>query len=212
MIIKNKLVSDLELRLTKMSPNAELNINRTLLEFWIDSSRDGLVIQKIAQDLGKRGIIDAAFIDKETLTVEFDSDSGKYVLVPTNGIVQLPEGRGIVQIINVTDDYALIKTDYDEFEVVDNLRYAKPELTRLFWYQDYGDNIVIHPAEVGTQSKSLLLRYVRADWGTDTALTEKYPITEDLIDPLLDLAVQKAANALQLGQTDILTNDIPADQ
>ena len=210
MIIKDKLISDLELRLSKFKPHEDLKINRSLLAYWIDSSRDSLVIQKIAQDLGARKIIDASFIDKEVLTVAVDAESGKYVLTPTNGIIQLPEGRGIVQIIDISGDYALIKTDYDEKDVVDNLRYAAPALTRLFWYQDHNDNIVLHPADV-TTTQNFLLRYVRADWGSDTTNNLAYPISSDLIEILGETAFKKAILTLQAGQVDVFTNDIPAE-
>jgi hypothetical protein len=43
MIIKDKLISDLELRLTKFKPHSDLKINMSLLAYWIDSSRDPLV-------------------------------------------------------------------------------------------------------------------------------------------------------------------------
>jgi len=212
MVIKDQLVSDLELRLSKFRPHGDLKISRGLLAFWIDSSRDTVVVPKILQDLGKRNIIDSAFIDKEVLNVAADADSGKYVLTPTNPMIQLPEGRGVVQIIDLgaSPNYALIKTDYDEVDVVDNLRYATPALTRLFWYQDHNDNIVIHPADA-TSTQDFLLRYVRADWGSDTALSAAYPISSDLYDPLMELAYQKAVSAIQLGQVDVLTNEIPAE-
>lgn len=211
MVIKDKLVSDLELRLSKLKPHKDLNLNRSLLAHWIDSSRDQLVIQKIAIDLQKLNVIDSAFIFHELRTVALDATSGKYVITPTKGIIQLPDGRGIVQVVNITDGYNLIKTDYDKFDEVDLLRYARPELTRLFWYVDYYGHIVIHPADATTISKSLLLKYVRADWGSDTALSEEYPITSDLIDPLLDIAMQKAAQTLQIGQFDVLNNDIAGE-
>jgi hypothetical protein len=131
-------------------------------------------------------------------------------LTPTNGIIQLPEGKGVVQIIDIAGGYALIKTDYDEVDVMDNLRYAAPALDRLFWYQDHNDNIVIHPADA-TTTQNLLLRYVRADWGSDTANTEPYPVSSDLIDPITEEAFKKAVTAIQAGQIDVFTNDIPAE-
>jgi hypothetical protein len=212
MVIKDKLISDLELRLSKFKPHRDLKFNRSLLEFWIDSSRDPLVYQKIIAELSERNTIDQHFIDTEApLNAALDATSLEYVVTPTNPIMQLPDDRGIVLILEPAGGYALIKTDYDEIDVVDNLRYAAPAEDRLFWHRDEGTGIVIDGADATTPNVDLILKYVRANWGEDTLLTEVYPITSDLIDPLLKSAEQKAIAALQMGQADVLTNDIPGE-
>lgn len=214
MVLKDKLISDLEMRLSKFKPHSDLDINRSLLEFWIDSSRDPLVYQKIVGERRpkQRNTIAQELIDEEAgLNVTVDANSGKYVITPTNQIMQLPNDDGIVQILNVTEGYPLIKTDYDEVDMMQYLLYAKPSDTRLFWYRDFQGNIIIEGADIGTQAEDLLLKYVRANWGEDTATTEVYPITSDLIDPLLDAAEAKGVKALQYGMTDVITNDIPEE-
>ena len=213
-VIKDKLISDLELRLSKFKPHIDLDINRSLLEFWIDSSRDPLVYQKIIGErrIKGRNTIAQEFIDEESLlSPTLNAVSGKYVITPTNGIMQLPNDDGIVQIINKTNSYVLTKTDYDEVSMLGDLLYAKPSITKMFWYRDTKGHIIIEGADATTVAEVLILKYVRANWGEDTIITAVYPITSDLIDPLLDAAEAKGIKTLQYGMTDVVTNDIPQE-
>ena len=222
MVIKDKLVSDLEIRLSKYKPHKDLKINRSLLAFWLDSSRDPLVYQKIIGELSKRNTIDQAFIFPEILNPAATTSDGKYYIETTYPILMLPDDRGITKIRHIDDGYDLIKTDYDKHDdVISNLRYATYSIDRMFFHRNAAvrsgqtlasaSPIIIEGADATTVTDQLEVHYVRANWGSDAALTDIYPITSDLIDMLMEAAIQKGMQTLQAGMYDVVNNEIQGE-
>ncbi len=196
-MIKNKLISDLELRLGGGHISDDSNVNRLQLGHWLDIIRDRLAIQDIEKDVKSTGSFNSDYLYKdEDLVIQSEQLSSEvnpryYVLLNKAPLTDL--GLKVI----TTDGEPIERQSLWERDFNKHLTWAKPNINHLV-YNRQGDRLYIDGVTHKTSTDyGVHAYYAVAYSSTPPDETEEFVLSDGLVSVLLDLVEETARKEFQ---------------
>lgn len=189
---KEKLISDIELRLTKGKPSDDLELERSQIGHWLDVVRDMLVQQTLNKSITAKDYVHPMYIEKETcLAATMSSEScltsanQKAELTLSKSPIVLLKDRGIVRV--TTSDYQRVdKLDVASIDIINDLPFSKPNQNNLAFYRE-GDKIIIEGiSQHNVDLTNFIVYYIPQYTTNPVSESDEFIIAGHLIPVLLD--------------------------
>lgn len=189
---KEKLISDIELRLTKGKPSDDLELERSQIGHWLDITRDEFVKLSLDTDIRKGNPMDTQYIEKETcLAAVMESEScildckQKAVITLSKYPMMLEKDKGVVKV--VTSEYQLVhKLDLESLEMINDMPFTKPSPNNLVYYRE-GNKIYVEGMNTNNIDLiKFIVLYVPQYTKSTISESDEFVVSGDLLGPLLD--------------------------
>ena len=210
-VTKGKLISDIELRLTKGKPSDDMAIYRNQIAYWLDVERDNILTDILGEAIKKGDDIDPTYVTQdlclspvqiEDNCVDCD-DKIRYYIELTNEVLFLPKDRGIIRI---TDNKGKNIPVYSQNEM-DDIRlisYSKPTKKRQAAYREGDRKIFIEKLDkYGLQYFEYDVYYVARAVGASLEDEDNYPIADEDVPELVERVVMIGLQQMRVGTADI---------
>lgn len=208
---KGALISDIELRLSRGKPSNDFEIERSQIAHWLDISRDEVVAQKLNTQIASDEDIDPFYIEKiGEYTAELESEvplfcTKRHVFTIDADILSLLEDRGIDRIVT-TGGKILIQSTFDQIEYLQHLWFSKPSNENMMWYRE-GKKFFVHGLSDITSKKIKFKVFgVKSNVGESLTDDDTYPVSDDIIDMVIEKAEQIGLRELY-GELEDRSND-----
>jgi hypothetical protein len=204
-MVKEILISDIELRLTGGTVSDDAPISRRQISHWLDVVRDRLVRAEI-EETGEVNpeIWDSDMnLDITSEEIPNEEDPRFYVLLSKQPLSTIND-RAIVKI-ETTDRQTIHKTTLAELTYVRRLHFAKPSLDNILYYRN-GSKLYLEGCTARIADDfDIHAYYVSAYTKNPPAESEEFKISGGLIPTLLDMVEDTARRESQIKQD--LEND-----
>lgn len=220
-VTKEKLIGDVELRLTQAAPSQDLEIEHRQIAFWLTNARNALVAQEIEQELKKGNQVPPWYSVRDTckqMTEEEvdcidpgeDGKNARYWFELSQPVIDVRDDNGIVQVLtNEMDE--VYKSNLSLIPMFANMRYTKPSSQIISWSRE-GELIYIKGFKVSDiDLNEIIVSYVPKIDLEELADEDEVAITDVLLPILIDLAAEIGKKELYGSQGDT-TNDAVQDQ
>jgi hypothetical protein len=211
MITREKLISDIELRLTKGKPSDDLELERSQIGHWVDAVRDELVTAQLNKSLRDGKSVNPIYVEKiPCLEIQVDDDTCTtdcydigYIELPNNPL-GLYRDMGILKVAT-NENLTVHKTSVTGIELLKDLPFSKATKENLLYYR-VGKKIYIEGiSKKITNLEEFHVWYVPSYKDSNITDLEEYKIDDEVLPVLLD-AVEEIGRR-QLGGQEDLEND-----
>jgi hypothetical protein len=199
-MVKEVLISDIELRLSGGSLSDDSRVSRRQIGHWLDVIRDRLVVKEI--DERQEVNSDYYEIDEnlDIVIQEVDNEPGKRYYVELSKLpLSSRSGREMGKVMT-TDKQIVYKTTLSELSYVRNLHFAKPSQTNPVYYRLgiylYIDGLTDRIAD----DFNIHAYYIPSYASSSPAETDEFKISAELVPMLLDLVEETARREIQIEQ------------
>jgi hypothetical protein len=208
-MVKDKLISDIELRITKGKPSDDLELERSLISHWLDIIRDELVFNEIKRDLKAGKGINAAYLERELAkeaTTEDDTieEQDRYYISVSKTPMSIPKDAGIVKV-QLTDGTPILPTTIRYLDVMEQLPYASPSFARPLYYRIDKKLYINGLGDNSAEDEYFNVYYIASYSNDEVAEDDDFKISDELLPALLD-AVEDIARRERQSDED-LEND-----
>lgn len=215
-VTKEKLISDIILRVCKGAPSDDLELEDAQVAFWFD-----IVGKKIIPDFLNKKLINGFTIDPVFIKIEDNKvmQQEDVAMLPeckdrnfitiTQKPLDLYEDRGVIRI--VTDEGVVVnKVAVERLDTLNAMTFGRPNKLNLL-YTRVDDKIYIH----GITSKATSLvefsvYYIPTFSLTDLADTDTVKLSDELVATISDVVAEMAIKELYGGVADV-ENDAEDD-
>jgi hypothetical protein len=209
---KNKILSDIELRLTKGKPSDDHNVVRRQLSYLVDIERDLLVSERLKRTLekSKYGNVDPFYISsdlclKPSKLSDLCADCpGKYryAIELTRDVISLNRDAGLVRVV---DNYGKNVTISSEtrIKIARNLPFSKPSKSNQVLYRENRYLIIEGLDEFAVDYFTYDAFYVPKAEGQNVGDDDNYPIEDELIGELTNRVIASALRQQIQGVGDV---------
>ena len=215
MATRGKIISDIELRLTRGKISDDFEVSRRQIAFWADTERDEVVQIYLNGLVRKRKPIDPFYIERETcklLSTEdvpcIDDDDAcweRKKATLTGTPLYVDGDKGIVHVTNEVGE-EIHKVDHDDLQVLKSMRLSRPSQRKLVYHREKDDIIIDGLSKNYNNVPKLNVAYVRSLNGWTVTDDEDYPIADSLVPELLDRIEETARK--ELSEDDSYEDDI----
>lgn len=213
-IKKSKIISDIELRLTKGKPSDDMAIYRNQIAYWMDTERDNLLSEVLSFTIKNGDDIDPIYIEQDLCLSPLKTEDNcadcknkyRFYIDLSKSVLHLPGDRGIVRIV---DNKGKIIPVFNQLEMDDIrfLPYAKPTKYRQAAYREGDRRIFIEVLEESSLKYfEYDVYYVPRAAGQSIKDDEDYPIADEDIPELVERVVRIGLLQMNAGEAD-LEND-----
>lgn len=210
---KEKLISDVILRVTQANPTDDLALEESQVAHWIQLHLHELIIREINDAKKKGKMIPPIYIKRdvalnmveETITDVDDFDQRLYVTL-TEEVLDLPNDGGIVRVLDY-DRNIISRVAVEDLEDLRRLRFAKPSPNNVVFYREGNDYIFIEGFNTADiEFNPLMVSYIPKQDIMALADTDEVLVSDQLV-PLLVAAVEEEAKLMLYGSEPDVDND-----
>jgi len=203
MITLDRLVSDLELRLSESKPSQDLQVTQGQIAEWIDEARDFVTRVRIDENKGS--------IDPSILMTIRDQSS---VYDPVRKRITIPIGSDVLDLKSNNGISAVFTDGGIEFSQVNpaeqisikKMAFTKPSSCNYIYFREGSDLILDGPNPNTVSSLYITRIIVPAETHRVKEFNEKYYIMPSTVQDILTLAEEIGLRELRAGIMD-LSND-----
>lgn len=180
MITQEKIVSDLELRLSKSKPSSDLDVTYEQMAYWVDQARDA--ITKDYVDEAKT--IDESLIMNVNGASPYEVGSSVFVdlgLIP----LDIKKNHGIVYVRNAEGEY-LYNSSSKNSRFLSKLTFTKPSVCTVV-YTISGSSLVLDGGE-GPLSTTYDIGLIHSELSRVKEPTDKYYVAPSTLISIIELA------------------------
>lgn len=215
MVTKNKLISDIILKVTQGAPSDDLELDDEQVAFWIQNRLNDLVRREIVDEQKNGRMIPPVYIirnialalTEEAVTDIAVEDQRFYTDLPQE-VLDLPRDGGIVRVLDYEGNL-IHKTSVEQLEDTKNLRFAKPSTDNVLYYRESKRVFVVGFNTGDIELNPIMVSMVPRQDILALADTGEVLITDQLLPILIDACVQDAK--LQMYGTQPDTDNDGAD-
>jgi hypothetical protein len=192
-MVKEKLISDIELRLNGGIVSDDLRINRAQIGHWLDITRDRLVENELKTNTFVSSVYLTTPDESLTISEETRSDleNPRYYITLTKPPLSIPDDGAILKVLT-SDLEPVHRTTIEELDSLKRLHFAKPSQNNLV-YWTRGQRLYIEGATERIQEDYTVdVYYIYSYASNSPAETDEFKISEGLISVLLDLVEEIA--------------------
>jgi hypothetical protein len=213
-MVKNALISDIILRITKSKPSDDLEIEPSQVAFWI-SNIGNEVIQKYLDNKLKSGkSIDPFFYTKESYNMMnkeddplIDDDKDRIYITLESQVLDLYCDNGVIRVFTTSGE-KVNKTSLDSVDIVEDLEFAKSSSDNPLYYRDGSDKLVIMGIPYEMRSNLELIVWYVAKLDLECLSdTDEVKIPDELLPIILD-EVEIVARREFSGAQDVENNSM----
>ncbi len=199
MATRNRLISDVELRLTRSQPSDDLRLTRSQISHWVDLARDEFVADYLESRMKRGRGADPFYIEREQCLVIAGEDPAcetdcydRYFTTLAENVLSF--GRNDDGIVRITtgDGLKIDKMNRFELDIIRDMEFSKPSADKPVFYRE-GKKIFIIGID-GFQLTTLKIHvyHVQTMDGHSTIVdtTDPYSVNGRHIKPVTELAVQ----------------------
>jgi hypothetical protein len=202
-MVKEKLISDIELRLAGGEISDDRRVPRRQISHWLDIVRDRLVQDELNKSLSDGDSILGSYLEPpdEALEIEQDDaahlDDPRYYVTLTKTPLTIQGDRGIVKVLT-SDLEPVLKTNIAEVDIVKRLHYAKPTINNpLYWRR--GNRLYLEGVSSRIKNDYTIDVYYVVSYGNNSPEEdEDFKISDQLVPLLLDLVEETARREYQI--------------
>lgn len=208
-MVKEKLISDIELRLSGGLVSKDLEIERSQIGHWLDITRDRLVAQELDKLFKKGEQPNPLYIEPEEAKVIQEEnpshlDDPRYYITLLKTPLYIDGDRGIVKV-RTSDLEPVRKTTIGELDMIKNLAFAKP-CKGNYMYWRAGVNLYLEGFTARMADEFTIdVYYISSYSENPPAETDDFKLSDDLMPLLLDLVEETARREFSTPQD--LQND-----
>lgn len=182
MITQEKIVSDLELRLSKSKPSSDLDITYEQMAYWVDQARDSIT---------KEYVDNSKTID-ESLVFKVDGAApysvGESVFVDLSVVpLDIKKNHGVVYVRNAEGEYLYNSTSGNN-RFLSKLSFTKSSACTVV-YTIEGSSLVLEGGN-GPLSTTYDVGVVHSELSRTKAPSDKYYVAPSTLISILELAEQ----------------------
>lgn len=188
---KGKLISDIELRITKSKPSDDLELERSLIGHWLDVVRDGLVVDELQANYKAGSPINPVYIEKDTCKVLVTEDNlceecDDFYLQLTAIPLATIKRNGILKV-TLSDGTVVFPASILDLDVVQLLQFAKPTEHNIV-YTHISDKLYMKgvKANSAVDILSFTVYYVASYSNGSVVESDEFRISDALLPILLD--------------------------
>lgn len=195
---RGELVSDLELRFTESRPSDDIELERDQLAHWLDLSANSLLSDYLSKQIVRREDINPFYItsndyagaSEEGLDDVISSNERYYVDISSLNILPIrgfSRDYGVVRVHDETNKQ-MVNITYDDSAFYKHLEFACAKDDNIQWYREAGR---IYLSGVGINNatfKKFRVFYVEPIDSSSLADTADYPLADDLLPMVVDIA------------------------
>ena len=194
MSTRAKLISDIELRLTRGKVSDDFEVPKRQIAFWIDEVRDALVEDYLNEAVKRGAPVDPFYISREECKListedvpcidDEDNCWERKVATLTGTPLFLIGDEGMIHVTNSVGE-EIHRVLHDDLQTLKNMRLSRPSQRKLVYHRE-GNNIVIDGlAQNYNGLPKIRVAFVRSirDWAI--ADQDAYPISDNLVPDLL---------------------------
>lgn len=212
---RGKLISDIELRLTKGKPSDDLELERAQIGHWLDVVRDELVKADLDSELSEGKPLDTFYITRETCispTVEdlacVDDSIDEYAYTLTSTPMHLHNDQGVIMVRTDEDDLVM-PTSLIDIQMIKDMQFTKPSNTNFVYYRE-GDKLVFFGLNRNPiNDPKFIVYYIPQYTAASPSEADEFKIRDHLVGVLLDSVEQIARR--QMSTFEDLENDAQQD-
>jgi hypothetical protein len=140
---KAELISDIEIRLSRAKPSDDMEINQSLINFWIDNAANAVLSDHIESLLSRNEDIPAVYvtanrqnsISKETPEPADEQGIRYYVNISDLDVLEISSNHGIVRVTN-SGGSVLTPAKYQDIRAMDGLWFSRANKDNMMWYKE----------------------------------------------------------------------------
>ena len=196
-----KLISDIELRLTRGKVSDDFEVPKRQIAFWIDEIRDAVVSEYLNEAVKRGAPVDPFYITREECKliatedvpcIEDEDDCWERKIATLSGTPLFLIGdEGMIHVTNNVGE-EIHRVEHDDLNILRNMRLSRPSQSKLVYHRE-GQDLVIDglSRNYGGRPK-IRVAFVRSIRNWALADTDDYPLSDNLVPTLLD-AVEEVA-------------------
>jgi hypothetical protein len=208
---KEKLISDIILKITQSNPSDDLALEEDQVAYWISLHLNDLIRREIIEEQKKGNMIPPIYIrrdvviepQEESITNVSAFNQRIYIELPEE-VVDLPRDGGIVRLLDY-DRNLIHKTSVEQLEDLRNLHFAKPSPENPVYYREGKTNNKIFIEGFNTADidfNPFMCSYIPKQDIISMADGDEVLITDQLVPILRDLCVQEGKEELYGSEPD----------
>ncbi len=213
MAIKDKIISDIELELTRGKPSDDLEIGREQIDYWISIERDRIVRDYLERYKRDSGELDPFYITRtECLDVSLYNINCPYGDCPKEITATIPfdvlslSGDDGIETVRLNNGRNVARVDLNDLEIIDAMRFSKPSINNPVYYRNGRQLYFRGLPEKFIRKGKITIFAVKSIEGETILDTDEFPISEDLIPTLTDDVLERGLRELT-AQFEDLHND-----
>jgi len=196
-----KLISDMELRLTRGKVSDDFEVSKRQIAFWIDEYRDAVVEEYLNEAVKRGAPIDPFYISREECILvatedvpcidDEDNCWERKIATMSGTPLFLIGDEGMIHVTNSVGE-ELHRIEHDDLQVLKSMRLSRPGQKKLVYHRE-DQNLIVDGLSANYNGlPKIRVAFVRSIRGWDIADTEEFPLSDNLAPALLD-AVEDVA-------------------
>jgi hypothetical protein len=213
-VSKGRIISDIELRLSKGKPSDDLNIRRNQIAHWLDMERDNIIRASISESLKIGNDVNPLYVFKDECLspvrenddcVDCEGKKRRFFITLTNDVMNIPENYGILRMV---DSYGKVIpiTSQHRMEMFQSLPFGSPTKKNQIAYRENKNIFIEKISLIDLPYFEYDVFYIPLGFGQTILESEDYPIEDDLLPILIDSVVKLGLKQMNEGVSD-LEND-----
>ena len=195
MVTRSKIISDIELRLTRGKVSDDFEVSRRQIAFWVDEGRDEVVQLYLNSLVNKRKAIDPFYIEREDCKliatedvpcIDGDDDCWERKIATMVGTpLYLMGDKGLIHVTNNVGK-EIHRVEHDDLNILQHMRLSKPSQRSFVYHREKLSLIIDGLSRNFSDMPKIRVAYVRSIRNWDIADTAEYPISDSLVPELVD--------------------------
>jgi hypothetical protein len=210
---KQKLISDVILKLTQAFPSQDLELEDDQVAFWLTQEVNFLVTQEVVKAVNQGKPVPPVYLTRETCNQTSEEDvtcvddnKERFFFELTGEVLDVENDAGVVQVL--TDEYEEVyKANIELLPTLQAMRYTKPKTELLVWYRESARVFVDGFNNADIEFNKIMVTYVPKQDLIALADDGIVKISDLLLPLLIDRAVETGKLQMYGTQPDTSGND-----
>ncbi len=199
MATRNRIISDVELRLTRSHPTDDLQLTRVQISHWVDLARDEFVADYLESRMKKGRGADPYYIEREQCLVVAGEDPAcetdcydRYFTTITENVLSLGTNDDGMIRVTTSDGLRIEKVNRFELDIIRDMEFSKPSSDNPVFYREGKKIFIIGVSGFKLTTFKIHAYYVETMEGhsTITDTTDPYSANGRHVKAITKLAVQ----------------------